>query len=69
MRRKTKKAYKELFSFLKSLLPNKRMASISTDFEKAIADTAEEIFEGIVKKKCFFHFTQVISGILLTAIF
>ena len=58
MRKKSKAAYELVFKLLKKLLV-KNVTAITTDYEKAVADASEKIYQNAEKKKFFFHFTQV----------
>lgn len=57
---KTKCTYKRLIVELKKLQPNIKPSSIMMDFEVALHNAFEELFENVRIRGCFFHFCQCV---------
>ncbi|KAJ1518926.1 hypothetical protein ONE63_011468 [Megalurothrips usitatus] len=58
MSRKTKAAYKQMFSAVKQLLPGIRLKHVMTDFEKGLLAALREEFPASVLTGCLFHCDQ-----------
>lgn len=61
MGKKDKEVYQKVFQFFKKKLDTLIIKSITSDFEVAIGQAASAVYDGIIVRKCYFHYSQVYS--------
>lgn len=58
MSRKTQKAYRHVFKYIKEKVLDMDGHSITTDFELAMRNPLAELYPAVIFILCWFHFTQ-----------
>lgn len=58
MSRKTTKAYKHMFSYIKKHVLDMSCHSMTTDFERAMRKSLRDLYPNTKFVTCWFHFTQ-----------